>query len=165
MSDGIDWLPGLVYRADSVELSDYLDILFNHFANDFVSNPPQIHGRPVRVRKSPETNGRHYTFWHIVSDGKCPEELRELRPERCERILWPREIIARCADPVLCRWRAIREGQLRGLIALPDFTYLVVLSLRGENAPMLITAYDVEYKRQRKRLAEEWEEWQKTKTP
>jgi hypothetical protein len=51
------------------------------------------------------------------------------------------------------------------LIALPDFSYLVVLSLRGENAPMLITAYDVEYERQRNRLKKEWEAWKETQTP
>jgi hypothetical protein len=165
VSDGIDWLPELVPRAEGVEMEAYLDILFNHFANDFVSNPPLIHDRQVRVRKEPETNGRHYTFWHVISDGDCPEDLRELRSDRCERILWPKEIIVRCTDPAIRRWRAIRKGQLRGLIALPNFSYLIVLSLRGENAPTLITAYDVEHKRQRKRLAEEWGEWQKTKTP
>ncbi|QEG35122.1 hypothetical protein Pr1d_24130 [Bythopirellula goksoeyrii] len=129
----------------------YEDILFNHFCNDFISNTAVYKGKKVRLNNGQPINGRHSGFWHIISNGSGPEDLRNIRPERCQRILWPRAMINHCGSNDVLSWEETHRGKLRALITLPDFSYLTVLDLRSGGA-FLVTAYDLERSHQRVKL-------------
>jgi len=80
------------------------------------------------------------------------ERLPDLR--RCERIRWPRSIIDNTHSDHIKYWKNIRKGKERIVLALEDFSYVVIPSDRGEYV-LLWTAYYVEHEHSRRKL---WEE-------
>ena len=154
------WLPGLESacdpKADSWPACE--DNLFNHFLTDFVSNPIYIGSLPVKVHKDPQTNGRHRSFWHLISEGLGEEALRSIRAERCERIRWPREIIKNIASNEVLKWRKLHDGRIRTILAVGDYEYVVVLE-REQEAITLITAYDVDKRKRRKQFKRDHAEY------
>jgi hypothetical protein len=75
---------------------------------------------------------------------------------RCERIRWPRPIIEGVETGHVRCWKTKAKGKLRVLVALDDFSYVVVLaSLR--TCVLLFTAYPVERPHRRLKLRREYE--------
>ena len=147
------WLPPLVCLEDcNGNWTLYLNAVYGHFRNDFVKSCPSVEGRRCGIMRTPITDGKEATFWHIISEGKIESErVPDLR--RCERIRWPRPIIEAMGSTRVCCWRR-DAGQPRILLALPDFSYLVVLKDLG-NYVLLLTAYCVEPGHHRRKLAKE----------
>ncbi len=80
--------------------------------------------------------------------------LPDLR--RCERIRWPRSIIEGADTKYVKSWKNSRKGEERLVLALEDFSYVVVLADRSDYV-LLWTAYCVEYEHRRRKLREEYE--------
>jgi hypothetical protein len=99
-------------------------------------------------------NGREATFQHLVSKGR-EESKRMPDLRRCERIRWPRAIIDALGTHCVVAWANERRGDRRVVIALPDFTYAVILADRGDHI-MLWTAYVVDEAYRRKQMRAEW---------
>ena len=98
--------------------------------------------------------GKEATFWHIISEGDVESErLPDLR--RCERIRWPRPMIEAIKFSHIKWWRNKRKEEERIVIALEDFSYVVVLADRGEYV-LLWTAYYVEQEHRRQKLRKEY---------
>ena len=94
-------------------------------------------------------------FWHIISEGMTEDErLPDLR--RCERIRWPRPMIEAIALSHIKWWRNRRKEEERIVIALDDYSYIVVLADRGDYV-LLWTAYCVEQEHTRRKLHREYE--------
>lgn len=169
MSSSSDWLPDLMLEEHYPDWDTYEAALFQTFFNNFHVNPPSIKGMGFRLLAEPKVNGRHHTFWHFISVDTyqgCPQEKRVIRKERCERIGWARAILDKVGTDEVCAWKEIIGGHARPHIALPDFSYLVVLELRTESATgnsyaALVTAHDIEYPRQREHLRKRWEKYRK----
>src|SRR5256885_651816 len=89
----LEWLPALLCQAPDADWDAYEADLYNVFCTDFISNPPRAKGLEFRLKAHPQVNGRHATFWHLLSSGNGLETLRLVRSERCERIRWPRAMI------------------------------------------------------------------------
>jgi hypothetical protein len=156
-----DWLPGLMPYSAATPWQPYEDGIFEVFCNDFVSNPPKIGGRAIGIESKPEVNGKHRTFWHLVSDG-MPEPLRTLDFERCARIAWPRAMIIAAPnhDQLRC-WRNMRGSRRNLLISLDDFSYLVVLVQR-KGYYFLWTAYCVDPAGRRENNRREYEAYERS---
>lgn len=84
------------------------------------------------------------------------ERLPSLR--RCERIRWPCAIITafNSQNENVKYWRNQRKNEERVVLALEDFSYVVILADRGEYV-LLWTAYCVERQHQRDKLRREYE--------
>jgi hypothetical protein len=151
-----DWLADLVTLGSCNDQWDvYLSVVYAVFHDDFVSSKPRFDGRRFAVRTNPMQNGKEAGFWHLISEGTVEAE-RTIDIRRCERIRWPRPIIeAFAGDDVRC-WRNQRGSDERILIAIDDFSYLVVLSDRGSHV-LLITAYHVPRGHRKKKLEREYE--------
>jgi len=149
------WLPPLVRLEDhGGEWRRYEDEIYRWFVRDFVDSQPRLEGRPVRLKAGSPLAGRHYTFWHVISQGPSEgEQVPDLR--RCERIRWPRAIIDAADSGSVLRWRTRRSGRPRAVLALPDFTYCVVLS-EHPSYFVLWTAYPVDYPHTERRLRREY---------
>lgn len=119
------------------------------------SRAHQHPGRRWAVKRHPLVNGREATFQHLVSEGDDEgQRLPDLR--RCERIRWPRAIIDALGTHRVVAWANERRGDRRVVIALPDFTYAVILADRGDHI-MLWTAYVVDKAYRRKQMRAERE--------
>lgn len=154
-TDPFAWLPALVlFNAFGGNWQLYEDALYEHFRQDFIESEPAFPGRTWAVKRHPESKGKACTFWHIVSEGSDEDErLPDLR--RCERIRWPRPMIDAHAQPSVRIWRNTRRRSNRVLIALHDFSYVVVLEDRRKYI-MLWTAYHVEHAWQRQQMQKEY---------
>jgi hypothetical protein len=160
MSDGLDWLPPLVLLPEYGGNWDcYLEAVYQYFVVDFIRSLPTFPGRRMKLKRYPITRGKEATFWHFIQEGKIEEDrIPDFR--RCERIRWPRPIInAALSSRVRC-WRNMRHTSKgtaqRIVIALPDFSYVVVLDDHGDYV-LPWTAYWVEYNHQRQKLKKEYE--------
>src|SRR6185503_4402146 len=114
----------------------------------------------VTIKRHPLLDGREATFWHMTSTGN-EEEVRIPELRRCERIRWILPMIRTIGTDRVRNWtnkRKNKSGVLedRIVIALPDFSYIVILADRG-NFVLLWTAYFVEYENQRQTHKKEYE--------
>lgn len=153
----LSWLPDLVtldqYGGD---WGVYLDVLYEGFCEDFIhSRPRDFRGKPFRLKRHPMFEGKEATFWHFISEGKIESErLPDLR--RCERLRWPRAMID-VADTAQVRvWEQQGRREPRVAIALPDFSYLVIVTERSDYV-LPWTAFYVQYAHRRDTLRREYE--------
>ncbi len=161
MSESRNWLPKLVLFEDyGNDWQRYLDAVYAAFVEDFVhSRPASVLGKRLALKRHPLRQGREATFWHFTTEGQVEEErLPDLR--RCERIRWPRATIE-AEESLVYRWSNKRGSDTRILLALDDFSYVVVLADRGDYV-LPWTAYTVEREHRREKLRREYEEFQKS---
>jgi hypothetical protein len=160
MTDPESWLPELIEFSSYGNWEDYLEAIHDQFLSDFVSSSPTWPGKRMSYKRHPEYREKSATFWHFTSEGSIEDE----RPpdfRRCERIAWPRAIIDRFAgqkpqadDPIVW-WENLRGREVRVVLALPDFSYVVIMADRGGYI-MPWTAYPVERPHQRHKLEREY---------
>jgi hypothetical protein len=133
-----------VVVADFPDFSLYLRHVYGVFERDFIRTQPFFRGRRVLVDARLGPDGRAEGFWHLVSrDPKDPALTRDdgFDGARCERIAWPRSVIENAADPQRVRCWCEGEGRKRKWrLALPDFSYVVVLADRGPKY-FILTAF------------------------
>jgi hypothetical protein len=155
---GTEWLPALVeLRGSEGDWERYVELLYGFFRADFIDSVPGYPGKRWAMKRHPEHRGKEATFWHIISEGPDEaERLPDLR--RCERIRWPRAIIDRCRTGPVLAWAQQRGSDQRIVLALPDFSYVVVLADRGEYV-LLWTAFPVEREHRRRKLEREYRDW------
>jgi hypothetical protein len=157
MSDGEvhSWLPGLMLLSEfDGKWDQYVEALYRSFEADFLETRPQYAGRRLATKRYPESQGKSGTFWHLISEGSV-EASRLPEPRRCERIRWPRPMIEACPCEKIKVWSNQRGASNRILLALPDFSYVVVLDDRKDFV-LLWTAYYVEQSHRREKLRKEY---------
>jgi hypothetical protein len=154
-SDAFDWLPELLQFTG--DWSAYVEQVYDAFRSDLLRSRATFRGRRVSVRADPRDQGKEAGFWHATSTGKDEmERTPDLR--RCERVRWIRPIIE-CADAeAIRRWETKRGSDRRVLLALPDFSYVVILADR-KTYVLFITAFCVGRQHRRDKLKKEWESW------
>jgi hypothetical protein len=152
----VDWLPELLLLSQfGGDWEKYLDAQYQCFCRDFIHSTPTVF-HPMRwaMKRHPLQQGKEATFWHLISDGQNEaDRLPDMR--RCERICWIRPMIDSWGTDRVCCWRAQRDSKVRPIIALPDFSYVVVLQ-EGPEYVLLWTAYYVPGPRRREKFRNEW---------
>ena len=156
MNSAPEWLPPLaLLQQYGGEWERYLDAIYKFFQIDFVSTQPAFCDQPVRLKRHPLLQDKEATFWHLISEGADESQrLPDLR--RCERIRWPRPMIESSPSGHVRCWETVRRNEKRFLIALDDFSYVVVLAIRAQHV-LLWTAYCVEHDHRRRKLQKEWQ--------
>lgn len=153
------WLPCVIefnnYQGD---WNRYLEAIYNRFCKDLVFHKVCFRGRTVAVRKTPETRGKGYGFWHCIQEGPKEQE-RTPDFERCKRIGWIRAIIENFRQPEIDYWTNKRGSELSHLLWYKE-EYLVVLAERERKKDkrkyfLLKTAYCTTEERRRKNLRKE----------
>ncbi len=154
------WLPALVLFKDcGNDWKIYFDVLYMYFKKDFVDSLPAYCGRKLGLKRYPMIEGREATFWHLITEGDV-EVTRQPDEVRCERIRWPKPLIERVPCTELYCWENIRKNEKRIVIALTDFSYVVILAERnGYLLPW--SAYPVEREHRRRKLRMECENFKK----
>lgn len=156
MSEGDSWLPELIRLQDhGNSWESYVEELYRYFRRDFVASHPVFEGKRLGLKARPLYQDKEATFWHFITEGEIEHErLPDLR--RCERIRWPRPLIEACGTPRVKSWKNKRGTETRTVIALNDFSYVVVLAER-RNYVLPWTAYCVERTHRREKLRKEYE--------
>lgn len=156
--------PDYSYDPHTTSELDYIDSLYAIFLQDLVQGG--LHwkspDRPIALRRQEEFEGRHYSFWHIVSGGDPAPENRNLEPERCARIAWIRPMIEQFNadfphENELRWWKSDRSpgsNTVRYVLATPSYDYVILIDEKPTYAP-LVTAYYVEKAHRRGKLQKE----------
>ena len=150
-------LPLLITLSDyEGDWSSYIEAVYQQFRSDFIASAPQFMGRRVGISHNPIYDHKEATFWHCMSEG-CVEAERLPDFRRCERIGWIRHLIEAVPHPEIKCWENQRHGKKRIVISVSDFSYVVILAERT-NYLLLLTAYEVEYSHQQRKLSREYDQ-------
>lgn len=154
-----NWLPPLV-EHNGGSWDSYEETLYQWFTADFIVSLPKWPGKRVGLKRHPLSKGKEATFWHFISEGQV-EADRLIDMRRCERIRWPRPLMEKFVnrpphdtDPLVW-WKNERRGESRYLLALPDFTYLVVVADRGDYV-LPWTQFPIEQQHRREKYRREY---------
>lgn len=140
----------------------FFKAVYSVFENDFINNQPRYKGIKVAVKRYPEMNGLHCTFYHITHEGK-DEANRTPDIRRMERIRYPKFLIEQDSHPEILIWENRRGKDKRILIFNKRENYIVVLAKRKEFY-LFITAYVVETPHRKRSLLKEYETYIKAET-
>jgi len=139
----------------------YEEKIYQYFVNTVVNGRLTFEGVRVAVQARPETNGRHFGFWHMISESgksrKYSEEQRKPDVHRCERILWIAWLIEHSCEEGVSWWKNKRKGKTHIVIWSEAFNYAAILAERKDYY-LLRTAYCVEPRRKIK-FSKERDEW------
>lgn len=136
----------------------YEEALYEIFRQDWVVYRPYYRGHPVGYNTNPVHKNKPEAFWHLISEeDEAGVRLPNLR--RCERIRWPKAVIDSSREPFVRVWQNRRADGVRVLLALEDFSYVVVLAIRSRNRFYLATAYPVEHEYRRKTFRKQYERY------
>jgi hypothetical protein len=144
----------MVFSGKGDEWVQYELQVYERFRIDFVHHRPRFTGQRLQIIAQ-KLDERERTFWHLITEGKI-EDDRTPCLRRCERIGWVRCIVehSHCTD--ILAWVNFREGRKNIVIALDDFSYVVVIGDRG-TFKLLLTAYPVLREHEERRLRNQFE--------
>ena len=124
--------PDLIYFEDyNGNFQAYFSAVYAVFENDFIRSQPQYEGLKVAVRKYPEVDGLHRTFYHITHEGE-DENNRQPDIRRMERIRYPKFVVEQNQHPEILIWKNRRGKDERILLFNESENYIVVLTERKE---------------------------------
>lgn len=157
-------LPALILFSDHGNNWDsYLDYLYCIYLDEIVNASLSFDGLSIRYKFDPETDGKGFGFWHLISEGK-KEEDRTPDFRRCERMRWVAWILQNAQkDPDILWWRNQRGTNIHVVLWLHYSKFAVVLAARS-GYYLLKTSYVVKPNRE-KDFYKEWQNFQKTGTP
>ena len=156
------WLSPLLILDGCGGWDALLEAAHQQYLNDFGYATPRFRGRPIMLRRTPVEKSKEAAFWHLISEGE-KEEDRTPSISRCERLAWVRLMIESASDESRVRvWNAMRPTgrgpKQHWVIALPDFSYVVILRETG-NGLLLLSAYPVERGHRRATFERQYLEW------
>lgn len=145
----------------SGEWEPYETALYKIFQETLLNEISYFQGTRIGIKKVPEYKGKHFVFWHLISEGEKEEE-RTPDMRRCERLGWVKWIIENCDTcPDISWWENKRGSQKHVVIWYEKGNYAVVLARRN-NYYLLKTAYLVNPRRA-KSFTQERESFRKNK--
>lgn len=136
----------------------YEERVYEMFLDTFVRAEVRFHGVKVKAQYRPETRGKGYSFWHVVSEaphsGNRNEEDRIPDLRRCERIAWIPWAIEHASNGAegFSWWENRRGRDTRVVIWVEAWDFVVILAKRRDYY-LLKTAY-CDLKPHRKRTFE-----------
>jgi hypothetical protein len=140
----------------------YFEAAYVVFHNDFIKSQPIYENSKVSVRKYPEVEGIHRTFYHITHQGE-DEQNRQPDLRRLERIRFPRFMIDNYKHKSILIWKNKRDRDERIVLFNESENYIVILSNRKKYY-LFITAYYVETEHRKRKLLKEYNEYKKPET-
>jgi len=143
----------------SGDWDEYQEKLYKIFQDTICNSNLTFQGVRVGIKRHPEYKEKHFTFWHLTSEGEKEEERTpDLR--RCERLPWVRWIIDNCDElPNIVYWENRRGSQRHVVIWCEEHNYAVILAKRNKYY-LLKTAYCVS-KRRASRFKKELSDFKK----
>ena len=139
----------------------YLDHIYGVFCQEIANAQLRFRGLPVKCRYHEPYDGKHASFWHLISEGRI-EADRTPDLDRCARIPWIAPVIHHADDAAhVHSWEhervTSRGRKTRVVLWLFQHDYAVILEPREEYC-LLITTYCVQ-PGQKQKFEREWQTW------
>lgn len=161
-AEKIDYLtpPNIVVFSGN-DWESYQNDLFSIFEDTIIKNKLLFQGLPVTPRRFPEYKGKHFTFWHLISEGE-KEDDRTPDLRRCERIGWISWIIKNCENhPGISYWENQRGNSRNVVLWYEEGQFAVILAKRSKYFVML-SAYQITEERRIKTFQRDRDEYRKS---
>ncbi|GBH26075.1 hypothetical protein BvRS1_31240 [Burkholderia vietnamiensis] len=131
--------------------ASYEELVYARYHADIVEGRPYLWGKRVAARFNPQTKGKGFSFWHVVSEGPVEDE-RTPDLHRCARIGWIAWVIL-SSDSCLhgFSWwiseRTTKRGRKENLVLwAEEHDYVVVVEPKPDYV-LLVSAYPVTERR------------------
>ncbi len=163
-SEEIDVTPPelIEFSGRTEEWKAYEESLFEVFKKTIVEDKLRFQGLPVNPRRFPEEKGKHFTFWHLITEGE-KEEDRTPDFQRCKRIGWVSWIIKNCEnESIISYWESRRGSSKNWVIWYEKGQFAVVLAKRSQYF-VLLSAYQVTDPRRIKSFERDREEYRQNR--
>jgi hypothetical protein len=136
--------PELLLMKDNWQ--SYEEAIYEAFLESFVRPNVTFRGHNVSAPYRPESRGKHFSFWHVISEAPHPsnqnedERIPDLR--RCERIRWITWAIqaADAEQDGISWWENQRGRDTHVVIWAEEWDFAVILGKRRDYY-VLKTAY------------------------
>ncbi len=133
---------------------EYEDYIYKIFLETVVNNKNlTFQGFPIRCKYLPADKNKHFSFWHIISEG-LEEENRTPDLRRCERIRWIAWVINNVEYERISWWENRRGANTHIVILYEEEKYVVILAKR-QNYYLLKSAYIISSDKRLERLKKE----------
>lgn len=113
----------------------YEDALYAEYLATIVHAGLHFQGVRLSTRRTPETKGKAYGFWHIISEAESKqnrnEEDRIPDLKRCERIRWVAWCIQNAGSPRVSWWENQRGRETHVVIWAEEHDFAVILAKRN----------------------------------
>lgn len=153
--------PELIFLNDYRGNFDlYFNAVYQIFETDFIKTQPCYENHKVSVRKYPEVDGIHRTFYHITHQGE-DEKNREPDIRRMERIRFPKFVIEHYSHNDILIWKNTRGSDKRIVLFNEKENYILILSQRKEYY-LFVTAYYIETEHRKQKLLKEYHSYIKS---
>lgn len=155
--------PDQIYFENySGNFEKYFEAVYTIFKHDFIKKQPLYDDKKVTVRRYPEVEGIHRTFYHITHEGEDESNrIPDLR--RMERIKFPKFVIENCPHFELYIWEKKFGKDIRIHVLNEKEQYIVVFEKR-KSYFILITAFYIDKSHTLKKKLKEYEAYIKAKT-
>lgn len=133
----------LVFGGD---WSTYEELVYQAFLETLVRADVRFQGYRVKAPYRPESRGKHFSFWHLISEapntGNRNEEDRIPDIQRCERVRWISWVIQQAdAEVEQFSWWENRRGRDTHVVIWAEgHDFAVILGKRSDYF-VLKTAY------------------------
>lgn len=122
------------------EWGPYEEALYAIFTETLLNSDIYFQGAPVAIKKHPEYKGKHFSFWHLISEGEKEEERTpDLR--RCERLAWISWIIKNCDNCTDISWWENKRGSQKHIVIWYEKVKYAVILAKRNSYYLLKSAY------------------------
>jgi hypothetical protein len=123
-------LPELLFRA--CDFKEYIEQVYQIFLETITRAELTFNGLPIRTQFLPSDEGKHATFWHLITEGIIEIE-RTPDERRCERIRWVAWLIINATTETdVTWWENTRKGNAHVVIYIENQEFAVILAKRNK---------------------------------
>jgi hypothetical protein len=141
---------------------EYENYLYQIFLDTVVNAKLTFRGLPVKSQYRPETRGKGFSFWHLISEGET-EEDRTPDFRRCERIRWLATFIQEAETTDSLYWWENKRGKDTHVVIWHEAEEFAVVLAKRKDYYLIKTAYIVKSGRRKTFKKEHEEFWQAQK--
>jgi hypothetical protein len=137
----------------------YLEDIYRRYLEGVAHGRLSFRGLPVRCQFRPETEGKHYAFWHMMQEGSGGRREDDRTPdmERCRRVDWIAWVIRNAGThPGIRVFPQTKRGSEQPwALWLHEYGYVVILWERRDYY-LLKTAFYPVRRHKREELERDW---------
>ena len=136
----------------------YVEEIYKVYVESIASAGLTFNGLNVSCQFRPESQGKHFGFWHVISEGETEEDrIPDFR--RCERVTWISYLIANVESDENISWWENKRGADTHVVIWHEAENFVVILAKRKDYYLLKTAYCPESHRAKKFIKERDNYW------
>lgn len=146
----------------SGDWQSYENELYEIFLDTVVRAGIAFQGLPVKSQFRPETQGKGFSFWHLISEGENEDE-RTPDFRRCERIRWISWLINNVDSVEEISWWENRRGSNTHVVLWVEVERFAIVLAKRNGYYLIKTAYMVKSNREKSFRKERERFWRSRK--